>query len=60
MLLQQSDPASYPRKLSDNKWVVEVKGRDGVEEQIIDLPSGPIDQAGWDPRNDIDIQTLTS
>jgi len=39
---------SGPKKISDNKWVIEVKGRDGSDDELyIELPPDALDQMGW-------------
>lgn len=38
---------SYPKNLGNNRWVIEVKGREGSEELFLELPQGAIDQMGW-------------
>lgn len=37
----------YPKDLGNNRWIIEVKGREGSEELFLELPQGAIDQMGW-------------
>lgn len=39
---------SYPRKVGENRWLIEVKGRDGKDEKLyLDLPLEALNQMGW-------------
>ena len=38
---------SDPKKVGDNRWIIEVKGREGSDELFLELPQGAIDQMGW-------------
>ena len=38
---------SYPKDLGNNRWIIEVKGREGSDELFLELPVGAIDQMGW-------------
>lgn len=39
---------TYPKKLSDNTWAIQVKENNKTKELIVHFPQGAIDQAGWD------------
>ena len=39
---------SDPKKVGANRWIIEVKGRDGRDEELyLELPLEAIDQMGW-------------
>lgn len=39
---------SYPRSLGNNRWVIEVKGKSGNNEELyINLPPDALNQMGW-------------
>ena len=38
---------TYPKDLGNNRWIIEVKGKEGTDELFLELPQGAIDQVGW-------------
>ena len=39
---------SYPKDLGNNRWIIEVKARDGSEDELyLELPPNALDQMGW-------------
>ena len=38
---------SYPRDLGNNRWIIEVKSREGSEELFLELPPDALNQMGW-------------
>ena len=40
--------SEYPKKLSNNSWVVQVKEDGKTKELYLQFPDGAIDQVGWD------------
>lgn len=38
---------SYPRDLGNNRWIIEVKSREGSEELFLELPPNALNQMGW-------------
>lgn len=46
--MERRTDMSYPKKVDENRWVIEVKGRDGKDEELyLDLPLEAINQMGW-------------
>lgn len=46
---------SYPKRIDDNRWIVEVKSRDGSDQELfIEIPEGAIDQVGWHEGDDLE------
>ena len=39
----------YPKRLSNNKWVILIKENNKTRELVITFPTGAINQMGWDP-----------
>jgi hypothetical protein len=39
---------TYPKKISDNRWIIEVKENSETKELYIEFPDGALDQVGWD------------
>lgn len=38
----------YPKDLKNNRWIIEVKGKSGNNEELfIDLPPDALNQMGW-------------
>ena len=40
--------SEYPKKLSNNHWIVQVKEDGKTKELYLQFPDGAIDQVGWD------------
>ena len=39
---------NYPKKVSDNRWIVQVQSKGGeLEELFIELPEEALSQVGW-------------
>lgn len=38
----------YPKDLGNNRWIIEVKGREGSDELYIEIPPKALNQMGWD------------
>ena len=38
----------YPKDLGNNRWIIEVKGKEGSDELYIELPPDTLNQMGWD------------
>ena len=39
---------SYPKSLGNNRWIIEVKGKGGNNEELyIELPFDALNQMGW-------------
>lgn len=39
---------TYPKQVGENKWIIEVKGQDGKDEELyLELPPDALNQMGW-------------
>lgn len=38
---------TYPKDLGNNRWIIEVKSREGSEELFLELPPDALNQMGW-------------
>jgi hypothetical protein len=46
---------NYPKSLGNNRWIIEVKGSGGVDEELyIELPPRVLHQMGWDVGDSIE------
>ena len=40
--------SEYPKKTSDNSWIVEVQENGKTKDLYLEFPQGCLDQVGWD------------
>ena len=45
---------TYPKRLSNSRWIIEVKEKSQTKELYIKFPPGCIDQVGWDIGDEIE------
>lgn len=46
--MERGTDLTYPRQTGEHSWVIEVKGRDGKDEELyIELPPDALSQMGW-------------
>ena len=45
--------SKYPKRISDNKWVVQVKEDSKTKDLYLEFPPGCLDQVGWDVGDDL-------
>ena len=45
--MERRTDLNYPKHLGGNRWIIEVKGREGSDELFLELPQDAIDQMGW-------------
>lgn len=38
---------TYPKDLGNNKWIIEVKNKEGTDELFLELPPDALNQMGW-------------
>lgn len=38
---------TYPKDLGSNRWIIEIKGKEGSEELFLELPPDALNQMGW-------------
>lgn len=46
--MERGTDLTYPKDLGNNRWVIEVKSREGTDELYIELPPDALNQMGWD------------
>lgn len=39
---------TYPKQVGENRWIIEVKDKEGSDELYIELPPDALNQMGWD------------
>lgn len=45
--MERRAPVIYPKDLGNNRWIIEVKSREGSEELFLELPPDALNQMGW-------------
>lgn len=38
---------NYPKDLGNNRWIIEVKSKEGSDELYLELPPDALNQMGW-------------
>lgn len=44
---------TYPKKIDNNRWILEVKENNETKELYIDIPEDALNQVGWDIGDDL-------
>jgi len=49
----------YPKKVGENSWIIEVKGKGGTDEELfIELSPDVLSQVGWDIGDELEWTDL--
>jgi len=51
---------TYPKKISDNRWIIEIKEDSKTKELYLEFPPGAIDQVGWDIGDTLEWEDLNN
>jgi len=49
-----------PKKISDNRWIIEIKEDSKTKELYLEFPPGAIDQVGWDIGDTLEWEDLNN
>jgi hypothetical protein len=46
------------RQISNNKWIIEIQKNNKIQELLVTLPKGSVDQVGWERNNSNELLAI--